>query len=57
MYDSLGVAVTAIGSSNRISRIDVVARASGERSSGVVGSSSTAVIDSLLVSIALRNRR
>lgn len=57
MYDSVGVAVTAIASSNRIARIDVVARASGERSSGVVGSSATAVTDSLLVSIALRNRR
>lgn len=57
MYDSVGVAVTAIASSNRIARIDVVARASGERSSGVVGSTSTAVTDSLFVSIALRNRR
>ena len=57
MYDSLGVAVTAVGSSNRISRIDVVARAAGERSSGVMGSNSTEVLDSLLVSIALRNRR
>lgn len=57
MYDSVGVAVTAIASSNRIARIDVMARATGERSSGVVGSGSTAVSDSLLVSIALRNRR
>ena len=57
MYDSVGVAVTAVASSNRIARIDVVARASGERSSGVVGSTSTDVTDSLLVSIALRNRR
>lgn len=57
MYDSVGVAVTAIASSRRIARIDVVARAAGERSSGGVGSSATAVIDSLLVSIALRNRR
>lgn len=57
MYDSLGAAVTAIASGNRISRIDVVARATGERSSGVVGSNTTAVTDSLLVSVALRNRR
>jgi prepilin-type N-terminal cleavage/methylation domain-containing protein len=57
MYDSLGAAVTAIANSKRISRIDVVARAAGERSSGVVGSASTAVTDSLLVSVAIRNRR
>ncbi|QJR36322.1 type II secretion system protein [Gemmatimonas groenlandica] len=57
MYDSVGVAVTAIASSNRIARIDVVARASGESSSGKMGSSSTAITDSLLVSVALRNRR
>lgn len=57
MYDSLGAAVTAIASSNRISRIDVVARASGERSSGALGTGSTTIADSLLVSVALRNRR
>lgn len=57
MYDSVGVAVTTIASGTRISRIDVVARGAGESSSGTNGASSKAITDSLLVSIALRNRR
>ncbi|MDQ8161226.1 MAG: type II secretion system protein [Gemmatimonadota bacterium] len=57
MYDSVGTAITAVASSRSIARIDVTARADGERSSGVVGSGTTSVQDSLTISVALRNRR
>jgi prepilin-type N-terminal cleavage/methylation domain-containing protein len=55
-YDSTGAATAT---ATRIARIDVVLRAEGNSSSGTsgLGTSSTAVRDSVSIGIAIRNRR
>ena len=56
-YDSTGALVSAVANATRIARIDVALRAQGLNSSGRYGTASTTVIDSLALSVALRNRR
>ena len=56
-YDSTGALVSAVANANRIARIDVALRAQGLSSSGRYGTASTTVMDSLALSVALRNRR
>ncbi|NCW44225.1 MAG: hypothetical protein EBV77_01785 [Gemmatimonadaceae bacterium] len=56
-FDSLGAPVTGLGNSRRVSRIDLLLRARGQRSSGPFGTTSTENTDSLALRIALRNRQ
>jgi hypothetical protein len=56
-FDSLGAPVTGLGNSHRVSRIDLLLRARGKRSSGPFGTTSTENTDSLALRIALRNRQ
>lgn len=57
MYDSTGVAVTNTVNATKVARIDLTLRAQGLSSSGTYGVSTTTVMDSVQLRIALRNRR
>lgn len=56
-YDSTGSAVTSVANASKVARLDVILRAQGLSSSGNFGSTTKAVIDSISLRIALRNRR
>jgi prepilin-type N-terminal cleavage/methylation domain-containing protein len=56
-YDSTGALVSAVANAKKISRVDVALRAQGLNSSGLYGSNTKTVIDSVALSVALRNRR
>jgi hypothetical protein len=57
MYDSTGAAVASTANATKVARIDLTLRAQGLSSSGTYGSSTTTVIDSVQLRIAMRNRR
>lgn len=56
-FDSLGAPVTGLADRHRVSRIDLLLRARGRRSSGQFGTTSAENTDSLALRIALRNRQ
>ncbi len=56
-YDSTGAAVTLVANAAKVARMDITLRAQGLSSSGNFGSSTTKVIDSVSLRVALRNRR
>jgi prepilin-type N-terminal cleavage/methylation domain-containing protein len=56
-YDSTGVLVASAANATKVARVDLTLRAQGLSSSGNFGTRSTAVIDSVSLRIALRNRR
>ena len=56
-FDSTGALVSAVANVKKIARIDVALRAQGLNASGLYGSTSTTLIDTVAFSVALRNRR
>ena len=56
-YDSTGTVVAAAANASKVARLDVTLRAQGLSSSGNFGTTSTTLIDSVALRIALRNRR
>ncbi len=56
-YDSTGSLVGAVANVKKIARIDVLLRAQGLNASGLYGTASTTLIDTVAFSVALRNRR
>jgi hypothetical protein len=56
-FDSTGVAVSSPANATRVARIDLTLRAQGLSSSGNFGTATVQVIDSVVLRIALRNRR
>ena len=56
-YDSTGTVVASVANAAKVARMDVTLRAQGLNSSGLYGTTSTTVIDSLAMRVALRNRR
>lgn len=56
-FDSLGAPVNNVALSRDVSRIDLLLRAKGNKSSGTFGTTSTDNTDSLAFRIALRNRQ
>lgn len=57
LFDSTGAPVASMASASRIARMDIVLRAQGLSSSGSVGGGTKAVIDSIALRVAMRNRR